>query len=203
MSLPWRRLARRVATVGVIVSTVAAARSAAPPTVDQRLTATLARSRGSAVDRAVGALTDIGSVYGLVGCSATLALAGEVRLGLRTAITGSVAWVAAQLTKDLVDRERPYELGAAELLIEPPHGSSWPSGHAAVAGAMATTVGRSQRPVGRVGAWAVATGVAASRLQVGAHHATDAVAGLALGALAAETTEAVLDRCLPGGASPG
>lgn len=193
----WRRVLRRVAAVGAIASTVAVARRAAPPTLDQRLTAALARSRGSAVDHAVSAYTDIGSVYGLLGCSAALAAGGEVRLGLRTAITGSVAWVVAQLTKDLVDRERPYELGSAELLIEVPHGSSWPSGHSAVAGAMATTIGRQLGTGGRVGAAALAVGVAASRLHVGAHHATDTIAGLALGALAAEGTEVVLDRYLP------
>ena len=197
MTVRWRRLLRRAIAVGAITSTVAAARRAAPPTVDQRLTATLARSRGSAVDRTVAALTDIGSVYGLIGCSATLAAGGEVRLGVRTGITGSIAWVAAQMTKDLVDRERPYELGTAELLIEAPHGSSWPSGHAAVAGAMATTIAHRLSRAGAVGAWCVALGVAASRLHVGAHHASDTVAGLALGALAAETTEAVLDRLLP------
>ncbi len=193
----WRRVVRRVAAVGAIASTVAVARRAAPPTLDQRLTAALAQSRGSHLDHAVGAYTDLGSVYGLLGCSAMLAAGGEVRLGLRTAITGSIAWVAAQLTKDLVDRQRPYELGSAELLIEVPHGSSWPSGHSAVAGAMATTIGRQLGTGGRIGAAALAAGVAASRLHVGAHHATDTVAGLAVGVLSAEVTEAVLDRYLP------
>ena len=197
MSGRRHRVVRRGVAVAAIASTVAAARGAAPPTVDQRLTAAIARSRGSVVDRVVGAFTDIGSVYGLLGCSATLAAAGEVRLGLRTAITGSMAWVAAQLTKDLVDRERPYELGTAELLIEAPHGSSWPSGHSAVAGAMATTIGRRLSPGGRVGAGGLAVAVAASRLQVGAHHATDTLAGLAIGGLTAEACEALLDRVLP------
>lgn len=192
-----RRLLRRIGAVGAIASTVAAARAAAPPTFDQRLSAALSTSRGTAVDHVVAAYTDIGSVYGLVGCSAVLAAGGEVRLGLRTAITGSVAWVAAQVTKDLVDRQRPYELGLAELLIEVPHGSSWPSGHSAVAGAMALTVGRRLRPLGKVGAALVAAGVAASRLHVGAHHATDTIAGLAIGVLSAEATELLLDRFLP------
>lgn len=198
MSRPrWRRLLRRVAAVGAISATVAVARGTAPPTVDQRLTSVLSRSRGSKVDHAVGAFTDIGSVYGLVGCSALLAAGGEVRLGLRTAVAGSVAWVAAQLTKDAVDRQRPYQLGTAELLIEVPHGSSWPSGHSAVAGAMADTISSRLRPAGKVGAWLVAAGVAASRLHVGAHHATDTLAGLAIGALSAELSEVALDRLLP------
>lgn len=193
----WRRVLRRLAAVGAITTTVALARRAAPPTLDQRLTAVLSRSRGSSVDRAVGAFTDLGSVYGLVGCSAALAAGGLVRPGIRTAASGSVAWVAAQLTKDLVDRERPYEIGTAELLISVPHGSSWPSGHSAVAGAMADTISRELSVPGKVGAWLVAAGVAASRLQVGAHHATDTIAGLALGVLSAELSNAVLDRFPP------
>lgn len=193
----WRRVLRRVAAVGAITTTVAVARGAAPPTIDQRTTAALSRSRGSTFDHVVGAYTDIGSVYGLVGCSAVLAAGGEVRLGVRTAVAGSVAWVAAQLTKDLVDRERPYQLGTAELLIEAPHGSSWPSGHSAVAGAMADTLSSRMGPVGTIGAWLVAAGVAASRLHVGAHHATDTIAGLGIGALSAELSNALLDRLLP------
>lgn len=197
MSRRWRRLLRRIAAIGAISTTVAAARRAAPPTVDQRMTAVLSRSRGSTFDHAVGAFTDIGSVYGLVGCSAVLAAGGEVRLGVRTAMAGSVAWIAAQLTKDAVDRQRPYQLGTAELLIDVPHGSSWPSGHSAVAGAMADTISSRVGTVGRLGVWLVAAGVAASRLQVGAHHATDTLAGLAIGALSAEVSDAVLDRLLP------
>lgn len=192
-----RRILRRVAAVGAVTTTVAVARGAAPPNVDQRLTAALSQSRGSRLDHAVGAYTDLGSVYGLVGCSAVLAAGGEVRLGVRTAVAGSVAWVAAQLTKDLVDRQRPYQLGSAELLIEAPHGSSWPSGHSAVAGAMADTISKRLGPLGKAGAWLLAAGVAASRLHVGAHHATDTVAGLGLGALAAEASNLVLDRVLP------
>jgi len=164
--------------------------------VDQRLTAVLSRFRGSAVDRAVGAYTDLGSVYGLAGCSLALVAGGEVRLGVRTAAAGSAAWVAAQATKDLVDRQRPYELGSAELLISVPHGSSWPSGHSAVAGAMADTIGRELPLGGKLGAWAAAVGVAGSRLHVGAHHATDTIAGLALGTLAAEASNVVVNRVL-------
>lgn len=193
---PWRAVLRRVAAVAAVGTTVAVARRAAPPTVDQRLTAVLSRSRGSAVDRTVGAYTDLGSVYGLAGCSLALVAGGEVRLGVRTAVAGSVAWVAAQVTKDLVDRQRPYELGSAELLISVPHGSSWPSGHSAVAGAMADTIGRELPLGGKLGAWAAAVGVAGSRLHVGAHHATDTIAGLALGTLAAEASNVVVSRVL-------
>lgn len=188
---------RRAAAVGAVAATVAVARGAAPPNLDQRLTTVLSQSRGSWLDRAVGTFTDLGSVYGLAGCSAALAAGGEVRLGIRTAVAGSVAWTAAQVTKDVVDRQRPYQLGTAELLVSIPHGSSWPSGHSAVAGAMADTIGSELAWPGRLGAWLMAAGVAASRLHVGAHHATDTVAGLALGVLSAEVSTAVVDRVLP------
>lgn len=179
--------------MAAVLGTATAAQRAAPPTVDQRLTVVLARSRGSAFDRAVGAFTDIGSVFGLVGVSGTLVAAGRSRLGVRTAVAGSAAWVVAQVVKDMVDRRRPYELGVAELLVSVPHGSSWPSGHSAVAAAMADTIATELRPAGKVGAWLVAAGVAASRLHVGAHHATDTVAGAAVGMLAAEGGRLVLD----------
>ena len=132
-----------------------------------------------------------------------LAAGGERRLALRTAVAGGVAWATAQVTKDLLDRERPYELGTAELLIEVPHGSSWPSGHAAVAGAMAATAAPALSRSGAVGAAAVAVGVALSRLHVGAHHATDTIAGLALGVLSAEASGALLDRVLPSASDEG
>jgi len=189
----WRPLARRAASVAVIAATVTIARRAAPPTLDQRVTEALARSRGSALDHAVAAFTDAGSVFGLTGCSVVLAAGGETGLGLRTAAAGSLAWFAAQVTKDVVDRRRPYELGTAELLVSVPHGSSWPSGHAAVAGAMADTLAHELPRAGGIAAWLVAVGVAASRLHVGVHHATDTIAGLAMGALAGEATRVAAD----------
>jgi undecaprenyl-diphosphatase len=132
-------------------------------------------------------------VFGLTGCSVVLAAGGETGLGLRTAAAGSLAWFAAQVTKDVVDRRRPYELGTAELLVSVPHGSSWPSGHAAVAGAMADTLAHELPRAGGIAAWLVAVGVAASRLHVGVHHATDTIAGLAMGALAGEATRVAAD----------
>jgi membrane-associated phospholipid phosphatase len=62
---------------------------------------------------------------------------------------------------------------------------------------MADTLSSHLRPAGKVGVWLLAAGVAASRLHVGAHHATDTMAGLGMGALAAEASNALLDRLLP------
>lgn len=188
---------RLVAAVGAIAGTAIAARRPLPSRMDASLTRTFAVSRGELVDHLVGATTDLGSVFGIAGVTTALALGGERELALRTGAAGSVAWVVAQTAKSVLPRERPYQLGTAALLVSVPHGSSWPSGHSAVAAAMADTVAPNLRPAGRVGAWLSAAWVAASRLHVGAHHATDTVAGAALGILIGEGVRSVADALVP------
>ena len=153
------------------------------------------------LDRVSGAVTDAGSLYGLAATTAVLAASGRRRPAARAAIAGCVAWAVAQWAKNLLDRERPYELGIADRLVHPPAGSSWPSGHAAVAASLATALAPDLTPAGRVALVGVAGVVAATRVQLGVHHPTDVVAGAALGALVADATGAVATR-LPGRPTP-
>ncbi len=142
------------------------------------------RPRGRVVDRFVAASTDVGSVYGLAGTAAALAATGRRRAALDVAGAGTVAWIAAQATKPLVDRSRPYQGGLGDLLVHPPAGSSWPSGHTAVAAAVGTVVADSG-PVGLATGSLAAAWVGWSRIYVGAHHPSDIVAGLGQGTLSA------------------
>lgn len=144
------------------------------------------RPRGDVVDRVVAATTDIGSVYGLGGTVAALALTGRRRAALDVAGAGTIGWVAAQAVKPLLDRSRPYQGGLGDLLVHPPAGSSWPSGHTAVAAAVGTVVADSG-PVGLASGAGTALWVGWSRIYVGAHHPSDIVAGLGLGALSSIT----------------
>lgn len=144
------------------------------------------RPRGTAVDRMVAATTDIGSVYGFVGTSGVLAVTGRRRAAADVLGAGVVAWVLAQGAKPLLDRDRPYEGGLGELLVHPPMGSSWPSGHTAVAAAVATVVADSGR-VGACSGVASALWVGWSRIYVGAHHPSDIVAGMGLGVVSTVT----------------
>ena len=94
-------------------------------------------------------------------------------------------WIVAQSLKPTLDRPRPYQVDAAERLVAVPAGSSWPSGHSAVAAATATSLSRHLGPVSRVLSPGFVGTVAVSRLYVGVHHLTDVLAGVAVGHLCA------------------
>lgn len=152
------------------------------------------RSLGPVLDRGMAATTDLGSIYGLAGLSASLAVAGRRALATDVAVAGGIAWCAAQGAKPLLDRQRPYEADGADRLVAVPAGSSWPSGHAAVAAAMAGTLWHDAPPLLRASLVSGTTKVAASRLYVGVHHLTDVVAGVGIGVLSAAAARAVLGR---------
>lgn len=153
--------------------------------VDRPARAVLARPLGDRADVVLGAVTDLGSVYGLGGLSVTLAATGRRRAAVDVAASGLVAWVAAQAAKPALDRPRPYQLATAPRLVAVPAGSSWPSGHAAVAAAAAAALHPHLNGPARAGAWSAVGAVAASRLYVGVHHLTDVVAGVGVGVLSA------------------
>lgn len=100
----------------------------------------------------------------------------------RVATVGTVAWLGAKAIKPLVGRGRPTSL-LDDVVVrgQPQVGLGFPSGHAAVALALAmTAVPRgSLRPV----AVALAGSVGVTRVRVGAHLPLDVVGGLAIGIL--------------------
>lgn len=106
-----------------------------------------------------------------------------------TALAGVVAWGAAHLLKGLVGRGRPLEyLDARTLDISQGYvaltGPGYPSGHAAVAFALATALSPWLAPRHRWLPWSVAVLVAVARVYVAAHFPLDVIGGAALGVLA-------------------
>lgn len=188
---------RIVASLAAISASYVAVRTQRADAFDDAVAVVLRRPLGPSVDRVVGAATDLGSVYGLTGIAAVLAVTGRRQAAVDVFGAGSVAWIVAQGVKPALDRPRPYMEAGAERLVAPPAGTSWPSGHAAVASAVGTAIsdhggrGATAAGVGLVGF------VAASRIYVGVHHATDPVAGWGLGVVSAtiwQTARSVLRR---------
>lgn len=126
----------------------------------------------------------VGSLWGglLVAVGAMALLHG--RRGIPAAVATVVAaWSISRLLKEWVVRGRPADyLGDVDgRWTTLPHGLGYPSGHAAVAFAVATLLaGSLARPWARA-AYAIAAVVAVARLVFGAHLPLDVVGGAAVG----------------------
>ena len=173
------------AMVGAAIAAIGSTRLQRADVVAHDVIATLDQP---VVDRVVVHTTDLGSVYAVIGCAATLWVRGRPRTALDVAAVGATAWVLAQRAKRRVRRARPYEAHAVRRLIGAPTGSSFPSGHACVATALATVLAnRATRSGARRSLYGVAGWVAFTRVYVGVHYPTDVLGGaglgLALGAL--------------------
>lgn len=125
-----------------------------------------------------------GSLWGglLVAAAGMALLHG--RRGVPAAVVAVVAaWLVARVMKDWVQRGRPADyLGDVDGRWESlPHGFGYPSGHAAVAFAVAALLaGSLARPWARL-AYGLAAGVGLGRLVFGAHLPLDVVGGAAVG----------------------
>lgn len=161
---------------------------------DARLSARITSLRTPGRDAVVRVATDAGSLYGVGVVAGLAALSGRPSLARRLALAGGSAWAAAQAAKPLLPRDRPYEVGEAERIVVVPAGTSWPSGHAAVAAALADVLGQGRGPLTRRLLGAAAWAVGATRVYVGVHHPTDVVAGLGVGSLSATLVRAVSRR---------
>ncbi len=152
---------------------------------DERADAFVAGWRGNAVaDRVfytASALGDFGLVW--VVFALLRALRGgsrNERAAVRAIVaTGVESFTVNVLLKSLFRRSRPVEQPDHPLPLRQPLSSSFPSGHATAAfcGATLLSEGDPLAPV----YFAAAAVVAASRVHVRIHHASDVVGGVAIG----------------------
>ncbi len=154
----------------------------------------LAPLHGPTLDECVAGATDLGSVFGLAGVTTALFIAGRPRAAVDVGASGLLAWTAAQGAKPALDRQRPYEAGVTRRLVSEPAGSSWPSGHAAVAAAMAGALSARMRPAARWATRMTVLAVGVSRVHVGVHHLTDVIAGWGIGVLCASAWRRLVRR---------
>ncbi len=118
-----------------------------------------------------------------VPASALAALAtGRARLALGLAGAGMLSWLAAKEIKDAVERGRPGALVDGAVLRDAhPGGLGFPSGHAAVAAALAIVVWPHLPRRGRMALVVLVLAVGLLRLYVGAHLPLDVSGGVGLG----------------------
>jgi len=136
------------------------------------------RSRGGGVMRWI---THLGGARATVGTGLRLVAVGERRLGLAVLVALTLSHVAVQVLKRAVARPRPCDANGHPLaLVDLPDPFSFPSGHAAAASAIATTLVLREPLLGLL-VVPLAALVSASRVKLRVHHVSDMVAGVALG----------------------
>jgi glycosyltransferase 2 family protein len=134
-----------------------------------------------ALGRPLLAVMQLGAVAAVPVVAAVALAARRPRLARDLALSGGLAWVLARMVKDVVGRARPVALiqGVVERGLDT--GLGYPSGHVAVAAALATAAGPWLPRPARRAAWWVVWLVALGRMYAGAHLPLDVVGGAALG----------------------
>ena len=126
------------------------------------------------------------------------------RWGITLLVTLGITWLICEYgVKALVARPRPFVLDPGyALIIAPPSGFSFPSGHTLASFLAATVIAFS--PVARgwkIAAWVMAVLIAFSRLYLFVHFPTDVLAGAIIGVLAALIGVAISNRIASTGTS--
>jgi len=147
------------------------------------------------VARALSNLADYGAVWAaLAGTKSRHRGARRRRATRSLAIAGFSSLAVNAGIKALVQRQRPIgaERSGAGLPVRDPSSTSFPSGHTLAA--FCTAVVLAESPAQVAGYLAFATAVAASRVHLRAHHASDVVGGAVIGTVLGAAGRRVLRR---------
>lgn len=147
---------------------------------------------------AVWLLMQFGNLGAVPAVAVLAAVTRRWRLAFDMAVAGGTIWLLAKVVKAAVERGRPAAyLDGVHIYGEPAGGLGYPSGHSAVAVALATVSSPYLGRRGRRVAWSLALAVCVSRMWVGAHLPLDVAAGAVLGWMAGVFVHLLLGA--PGG----
>lgn len=162
---------------------------------DRRAFTAIQERRSERLDRLMPTLTDLGSMYAAAGAAAALWLSGRRRLARDVLGAASLAWGVAQGAKSIYRRPRPYhDDEALGILVREPKGLSYPSGHPAVAGAMASILAPELPSPARKLVERMPEVVGFSRIYVGVHYPSDVLGGRMIGEAVADLWRAIVAR---------
>ncbi|HEY7876220.1 MAG TPA: phosphatase PAP2 family protein [Actinomycetota bacterium] len=136
-----------------------------------------------ALEPALQTVMQLGSLFAIPMVAAMAWVQSRrIRRGIDLFLAGTLAWGAARLIKELVQRGRPDALLHDVVLRgDAATGFGFVSGHAAVAAALATVAAFYLPMRGKVLVWVLALLVGVARIYVGVHLPLDVAGGLAMG----------------------
>lgn len=163
--------------------------------VDQALLLGVRRWESALMNRVMRTLTHLGDTSSWVVVGLTLAFSGGggPRYALLLGLGATIAVLVSQVLKRLCCRPRPScGIQGFGALTENPDAFSFPSGHTAAAFGIALALAGEGSGLGAL-TLSLASGIAVSRVYLGAHYPLDVAAGTLVGALAGLAARLIVD----------